>query len=150
MNMKKLTLKKMLFTAAMLIAAGQAVVAAAHDRNDSLGAAASAVDYVTVSCTSVNNHHLLLAIDDVPGQANPPDGIQMSVLVQKGNLAASATAPDGGISPTITLAGSPGNGVYNVFISKTAGGSGIYHLLYHCETASAVHTATSLSEKQNQ
>jgi hypothetical protein len=146
MKMKKSTMKKMLFTSAILIAAGQAGVAAAHDRNDFLGVAASAVDYVQVSC-GAGTHHLFLAIDDV----TVVDGIQMSVLVHKGISAASATAPDGGTSPSITLAGSPGNGVYNVFMSKTAGGSANYHLLFHCQNAdSTVHTATTIAVKQDQ
>lgn len=144
--MKQCIVKKMLFTVAMLVAAGQAAVAAAHDRNDFLGAAASAVDYVQVTC-GIGTHHLLLQIDDVA----TVDGIQMSVLVHKGNAAASATAPDGGTSPSITLAGSPGNGVYNVFLSKTAGGSPNYHLLFHCQNAdSTVHTATTIAVRQDQ
>ena len=144
--MKKSTMKKMFLISAILIAAGQAGVAAAHDRNDFLGAAASAVDYVQVSC-GTGTHHLLLAIDD----QTVVDGIRINVLVHKGNLAASATAPDGGTSPSITLAGSPGPGVYNVFMSKTAGGSAIYHLLFHCQNAdSTVHTLTTFAVKQDQ
>jgi hypothetical protein len=146
MEMKTRTVKTLLFTAAMLVAAGQAVIAEAHDLNDFLGASASAVDYVQVTC-GIGTHHLLVAIDDVA----TVDGIQMSVLVHKGIVAASATAPDGGTSPSITLAGSPGNGVYDVFVSKTKAGSENYHLLYHCQNADGtVHTATTLAYKQDQ
>jgi hypothetical protein len=144
--MQKSTMKKMLLTSAILIAAGQAGIAAAHDRNDSLGAAARSVDYVQVTC-GIGTDHLLVAIDDVA----TVDHIQMSVLVHKGISAASATAPDGGTSPSITLVGLPGNGVYNVFMSKTAGGSANYHLLFHCQNADGtVHTATTLAVKQDQ
>ena len=144
--MKRRTVRTLLFTAAMLIAAGRAVIAEAHDVSDFLGAAAGAVDYAQVTC-GPNTHHLFFQIDDV----TTVDGIQMSVVVHKGNAAASATAPDGGTSPSNMLVGSPGPGVYNVFITKTKSGSPNYHLLYHCQNAdSTVHTLTTIAIKQDQ
>lgn len=75
----------------------------------------------------------------------------VSVVTTKGGSSTTSTDPVDGnsaYSPEKEL--NKGSGVYIVNIKKSKAGAENYTLQYHCETASDVHTGTSIIQTQNQ
>lgn len=148
--MEIVSLKNTVITASFLVAVGHAGTVYAHTKGGSLGSPASATDVYRVTCSNDGSgatHHLVTQVrDNAP--VKPP---KVSVVATKGGASTTSTDPVDGnsaYSPEKELA--KGNGVYTVSIKKSASGSEIYTLQYHCETASGVHTGTSISQTQNQ
>lgn len=153
--MKIVSLKDTVITASFLVAVGHTGIASAHSRDGSLGASASATDVYRVTCDGSGAihhlrgaiHHLMTQVRD-NGPVKPP---KVSVVTTKGGASTTSTDPVDGntaYSPEKELA--KGNGVYTVSIKKSAAGSEIYRLRYHCETARDVRTGSSISRTQNQ
>jgi len=115
--------------------AAPAGLALAHTQDGSLGAPATATDYYHVTCSDDGRgkpQSMVLQI-----QNRGPSPAPVLVLVQRDNAAISSTdlvAGDGGYSPPTFLNG--GEGVYNVFVTKTADGGSNYALAYDCMTGS--------------
>lgn len=149
--MKIVSLKNTIITASLLlVAVGHAGTVSADTKGGSLGSSASATDVYRVTCSTDGSgatHHLVTQVrDNAP--VKPP---KVSAVATKGGASTTSTDPVDGntaYSPEKELA--KGNGAYTVSIKKSASGSEIYTLLYHCETASDVHTGTSISQTQNQ
>ncbi len=132
-----------------LILAG---AAGAHDKTDSLGSAASAVDYYQVTCSDDGNGAPLSLTAQVKDNS-PVASPLVSVSVKKGSAATASTdAVDGDTtySPLVYVNG--GAGVYDVFVLKSATGTENYTLSYHCMTGNngaGAHTGTTIVTKQN-
>jgi len=101
--------------------------------------AAHAVDLHLVTCAETDNHHLYVQIDDL----KVIDTRQFNVLVVKDKVISSTTNPDGKSSSVIRVLG--GAGVYQAYISQTAGGekAANYQLVFHCEDIDNTHFETS-------
>jgi hypothetical protein len=146
-------MRTIMLAAAVLAGVGQTGILYAHTQNGSLGAVATATDYYQVTCSNDGNgppRSLIAQVKDLAPVAPP----RVSVQVAKGAVSRSAIdAVDGNaaFSPLVRVAG--GAGVYHVYIRKSAAGSEIYTLSFHCKTAadgSGAHTGTVIVIKQNQ
>lgn len=122
----------------------------AHTQLGALGKPASATDIYQVTCLDDGNgppHHLSTQVMDRAPVAPP----MVSVTMTKDGKSAKSTDPidgDNQYSPETPLPG--GGGAYLVSVTKSAKGSEIYTLQYHCITANNVHTGSSLVKKQDQ
>lgn len=130
-----------------------AITAVAHTQSGSLGTAAAATDYYQVSCTDDGGGPPASLVAQV--QSLSPSGSPVpAVVVHRRNIAASSTDPvggDSGASPLVAV--NADDGVYNVFVIKSAAGTVNYTLTYHCMTGpngTGLHTGTTLVTQQNE
>jgi len=148
--MKIVSLKNTVMTASFLIALGYGGATLAHSKAGALGSEASATDVYRVTCSNDGSgapHHLMTQVRD-NSPVKPP---LVSVVTTKGGSSTTSTDPVDGnsaYSPEKEL--NKGSGVYIVNIKKSKAGAENYTLQYHCETASDVHTGTSIIQTQNQ
>jgi hypothetical protein len=137
-------------SAFLLATAGFAPAALAHTQSGSLGAAAGAIDFYLISCTTGDSAGARLEVSVINQTVSSP---LLSVQIQKDDLAINSTDAAGGnaqYSPTVPLSG--GDGVYFVTVDKAGAGSLNYSLEYHCKTRGGLHTGddTSLVPTQNE
>lgn len=127
--------------------------AAAHTRNDSLGAPAASTDHLEITCFDDGGgapQSIQVEILDASPGALP----QVSVQLQRGDSLVSAsdtTNTDGSPSPEIGLNGPVG--IFRVLVTKSGAGLKYYSLSYHCTAGpdgTGNHTGTSISVLQNQ
>jgi len=133
--------------------AGIASIAGAHTQDGALGAPADATDYYQVSCSDDGSgvpQSLIVQVDH-RGPGATPAAI---VVVHRGASATTAADASGGgvgASPLVFVNG--GDGVYNVFLSKSGAGTVNYSLVYHCMTGpngTGLHAGTTIVFRQNQ
>ena len=136
--MNKNLKNKMICMAVISLSIVQSSAVFSHQLINSL-TAAHAVDLHLVTCAETDNHHLYVQIDDL----KVVDARQFNILVVKDKTISSTTNPDGKSSPSIRVPG--GAGVYQTFISQTAGGekAANYQLVFHCEDIDNTHFETS-------
>jgi hypothetical protein len=121
-------------------------VALGHSQVGSLAAPLTATDYYQVTCSNDGRGVPKSLVFQT--QNNGPLPASVIVLVQRDNAAVSSAdlvAGDGAYSPLAFLNG--GEGVFNVFVIKTADGSTNYTLQYDCMTGDnggGVSTGTAL------
>ncbi|MDT8363820.1 MAG: hypothetical protein RQ714_04135 [Nitrosomonas sp.] len=101
-----------------------------------------------VACFNDGNgktDRLEASIRDHP--SNPfVDGMQVTITAFKGGHAISATDTTQGDeagSPVVELEG--GEGVYHMIVNKTRPGRRDVDVVFHCLTASGIHTGTSIT-----
>lgn len=145
--MKKL-FKQAGLTAFLVVAAGQAGIASAHVINGSLGTAASATDWSTVTCPAGTAEMYADILD-----TSAADGILPTVMISKTGALATTDNPEGGAaSAGVTLVNS--NGLYNTYVTHSGATAAAtnYTVNVHCQTAAHAHTATQPNPvvKQNQ
>lgn len=145
--MSKFKLNTVLLGLTALIGSG---IAQAHDIDgviDGGGNAPAFTVIAQVTCFDDGNgpaSYLIGKVGDYP--TNPHvDGMYVNLVLHKSNQAASTTdmgPRDFEYSQPIVLFG--GNGVYNMFVSKTVTGARHVAVEYHCMTANNVHTGTGI------
>lgn len=140
-------------TAAAVAVLAYGNVANAHSQSGSLGTAAAATDYYQVSCTDDGSGppaSLVAQVQSLSSSGSPVP----AVVVHRRNIASSSTdlvGGDAGASPLVAV--NADDGVYNVFVIKSAAGSVNYTLTYHCMTGpngTGLHTGTTLVTQQNE
>jgi hypothetical protein len=135
---------------------GEIRVTFAHTIVDSLGAPIKAVDIHQVSCSDDGNGvptKLVAQIRDNPPSAAPI----VNLMTFKSNAALSVSDPvDGDKLYSRRISNSGGaagaNGVFNVFVSKTAAGVESYEVEVHCMSSTSgtdVHTGTDVNPLQD-
>jgi hypothetical protein len=113
--------------------AAPAGLALTHAQDGSLSALSTATDYYRVTCSNDGRGAPQSLVFQVQNRGPLPAPV--IVLAQRDNVAISSTdlvAGDGGYSP-LTFVNS-GEGVFNVFVTKTAAGGSNYTLGYDCMT----------------
>lgn len=144
--MKKIVLKKILTTTALLLTGVYANSLFAHSVGgpiDSAGNNPSATHFGYINCYDNGvgpTNHLFVQIKDL---SPPVPGLLLNVQISKGQKMTNVTdavSGDDQPSPGAILAG--GNGVYNISINKTAAGVRNFDLTYHCQTLGNDHTGT--------
>lgn len=120
--------------------------AGAHDKRDSLGAAASATDLYELECfndqgnPSGDPHELYF---EIRGDSKSP--VQVSAQILNGAQAYSATDHingDNAFSPELVVV-HDGSDVYQIIVDKNGPGAVNYSLEYHCQSSNGAHTGTS-------
>lgn len=150
MNIMRISsLKSAFASASLVLAVGHTPIALAHTQVGSLGSGAGATDLYTVTCSTDSGgvtFRLYTRMKD-----NTSGSSLVQVQTRKGSIATNTTDPTGGDSAySPTVYNNSGNGAYNVLVDKTASGTNNYTLDYHCQTATGVHTGTSITTNQNQ
>lgn len=126
--------------------------ALAHTQDGSLGDAAAATDYYQVTCNDDGSGPPASLVAQV--QHRGPATTPVAVVVHRGTAATTTvdTVPGDVVqSPLVYVNG--GDGVYNVFVSKTGSGAVNYTLSFHCMTGQnggGLHTGTIIVFRQNQ
>jgi hypothetical protein len=108
-------------------------LALAHTKDVSLGAPSTATDYYRVTCSDDGRGTPQSLVFQIQNTGSLPAPV--IVLVNRDNAAISSAdivAGDGGYSPLTFVNG--GEGVFNVFVIKTADGGSNYTLEYDCMT----------------
>jgi hypothetical protein len=144
----KNVIKKIGVAAFFAVAAGQSGIASAHVINGSLGTAASATDWSTVTCPAGTAEFYADILD-----TSAADGVLPTVLISKTGALATTDNPEGGAaSASVTLVNS--NGLYNIYVTHSGATAAAtnYTVNVHCQTAAHAHTATQPNPvvKQNQ
>jgi hypothetical protein len=152
--MRYLSLKSLLPLATLLVTVGNSSVATAHAIFDKLGDHAWATDIYQVICSpslGEKTEHLEAAIESLDVIKAPLRQPLLSVILTKDKKALNTTDHKNGdsiYSPFIKLQG--GDGLYTVFITKTAASAENYILAFHCKSANDVHTGTAIQTIQDQ
>jgi hypothetical protein len=150
--MKNRFLNATLAATSLLLGAGYAQIASAHNSSGSLGQTAGSTDLYIASCFNNNDGtgdsvRLAIQVADLGPVAAP----KVSVQVLKGVAAATSTdSKDGDSKYSPFVYNNGGNGSYYVIVSKTGTGVENYDLDFHCQAASGAHTGTSIQMLQNQ
>jgi len=127
-----------------------AAPALAHTQDGSLADPASATDYYQVTCSDDGTGPPASLVIQV---LNRGPGASVLAVAHRGIAATSAAdaSGDAAASPLVSVNG--GDGVYNVFLSKTASGALNYTLTFHCMTGQnggGLHTGSTIVFRQNQ
>ncbi len=151
--MKREFLAHALGLSCLMLVAAPAGLALAHTENGSLGAPAEATDFYQITCTDDGNGVPASMVAQVINRSAAP-APYVNVVVHRGVAATNttdATAGDAVASPLVYVNG--GDGVYNVFLSKSGPGAASYTLTFHCMTGTnggGIHTGTTSVFRQNQ
>ncbi|MBK7474226.1 MAG: hypothetical protein IPI73_29760 [Betaproteobacteria bacterium] len=151
--MKAENLRTTLAASCILLLAHPAGFAVAHTQNGSLGEGAGATDYYQVSCTDDGNGMPASLAAQVTNKS-AASAQDVSVLVHRGVAAINSTDTNAGDavgSPVVFVNG--GDGVYNLFVTKTGPGGENYTITFHCMTEAdggGIHTGTTIVFRQNQ
>jgi hypothetical protein len=125
----------------------------AHTQDGSLGDPAEATDYYQVTCSDDGSGRPASIIAQIQNRG-PATISTVSAVVHRGTAAtATADSTGGDINPSPLVFINGGDGVYDVFVSKAAGGAINYTLTYHCMTGpngGGLHTGTGIVFRQNQ
>jgi hypothetical protein len=131
----------------LILATGVTGVASAHNQTGGLGTAASgnaATDVYVVNCYDDGSGaaaKLSLRVADLAPVLAPLISIQATTNVNTG----------AGFSPEVTLVGGAGNYILNISkAASTVKGMDTYNAMFHCQTATGVHTGTTWTMTQNQ
>lgn len=152
--MKSISLKKTVMTASFLVAVGHAGIIVAHTATGSLGSSAGATDVYAVICSTdagTATYRLATRVrDNAP--VKPP---LVSVSSSKGGVVTNTTDTngDGNSSYSAYAYNNKGNGTYTVSVKKSASGSELYTLVFHCQgpaSSGFIHTGTDSTLIQNQ
>jgi len=124
----------------------------AHTQDGALSDAAASTDFYQVTCSDDGSGIPASMMAQV--QNRGPAAAAVSVVVQRGIAATATVDAVGGDTVQSPLVYVNGNdGVYNVFVTKSAGGAITYTLSFHCMTGpngGGLHTGTTIVFRQNQ
>ena len=152
--MKIKALTKTLAMALALLSAAYVEGVFAHTAGGTIDAAgnnASATDLAQVSCYDDGDGptgYLFIQIQDL---SSPLSGMLMSIQAAKDAQMTNDSDPvsgDATASPGTELWA--GDGIYYMSVSKTAAGSRLFSVTYHCMTSQGVHTGTDITLLQAQ
>lgn len=134
----------------------QAATALADNQSGGLTTGlAAAVDFYQVTCFDDGNgapSYLEAQVKDIT--ANTP---KASVLIYKGTSCttnkcaqSSTDTTDNNTTYSPLVKVTQGAGTYSLFVMHTTTGTDSYDVIFHCKTASNVHTGTSITSRQQQ
>lgn len=113
------------------------------------------VDFYQVTCFDDGNgapSYFEAQVKDMTANTS-----KVNILIYKGTACTTnkcaqssldTTDSDTGYSPLIKV--TQGAGTYYLFVKHTATGTDSYDVIFHCKTASNVHTGTSITSRQQQ
>ena len=146
--------KRVIVALSILLAVGHANVTLAHSAGgaiDAAGTNANATDLAAVTCYDDGDGPAAYLFVQIQDQSAPLQGLLMSIHIQKGlqmTTSTDAVSGDATASPGATLNG--GNGIYYISATKTAAGTRIFTVTYHCMTSGNAHTGTDITLYQAQ
>ncbi len=152
--MKLISFTKALIATSFFSAILFSTLAHAHTAGATLGADgtnASATALAAITCFDDGNGEpagLFIQIKDL---SNPVPGLLISAQLYKGSQATNITdtiSGDAEFSAGVQLDG--GAGVYWLIVNKTNAGPRAFEIIWHCMTASHVHTGTDILVRQFQ